>query len=134
MNKKYEHIIDLPHHTSPNRPRLSSAQRAAQFAPFAALTGYEAVIEEAARQTEGEIYLDEGEKEQIDRCLRQIKAQIRSSPRICAKCFIPDEKKAGGRYVTLRGRVVKIDENLQKIRLENGRNIEFWSIVQLIVE
>ncbi len=134
MNKKYENIINLPHYTSPTRPRMSSAQRAAQFAPFAALTGYDAVIRETARQTEREIYLDDSEIEGINRCLNRIKAEIHRQPVICATCFIPDEKKGGGSYRMLREKVVKIDENLQKILLKNGETVRFESIIQLFME
>ncbi len=134
MNKKYENIINLPHPVSPNRPRLSQQQRAAQFAPFAALTGYDAAIRETARQTEGEICLDDSEIEQIDRSLRQIKAEIGREPLILVQYFLPDGKKSGGSYHTVREKVAKIDEISRIIRLKSGKNIPFEHIIQLFVE
>lgn len=133
MDKKYEHILYLPHPVSPNRPRLSAAQRAAQFAPFAALTGFEAVIRETARQTQHRICLDEGEVAAISRCLGQVKQRIAQKPQICVKFFVPDDKKAGGEYSTIRSRVIKIDEKLQNMRLETGEIVAFENILQIFL-
>ena len=82
--EKYAHIVNMPHHCSPTRARMSPSRRAAQFAPFAALTGYEAVIEETARQTQGEITLDEEEKTRINARLTELKSEIAARPRISA--------------------------------------------------
>lgn len=132
MNQKYAHLLHLPHPVSEKHPRMSATQRAAQFAPFAALTGYEDVIRETARQTQGERYLDESQVEVISSCLRRLKQRIDQKPEVCLEVFVPDAKKNGGSYGYIRGRVIKIDENLQKIRMENGENIVFSNIIQFL--
>lgn len=134
MDKKYEHILNMPHHISPTRPRMSLSRRAAQFAPFAALTGYEALIGETARRTEAAISLDEGEIVAIDRCLRQLREDIALRPAIFVRFFQPDGRKAGGSYENRRGRVIKIDKNTQKMTLETGEIIPFEHIVRLVRE
>ena len=131
MDKKYEHLLHLPHPVSPHRPRLSAAQRAAQFAPFAALTGYEAVIRETARRTQARICLDEGEVERINRCLVELQKKVGDQPFIVVEYFVPDAKKAGGSYRTIRERLIKIDENQQNIRLESGKIVRFENILRI---
>ena len=131
MDKKYEHLLYLPHPVSPHRPKLSAAQRAAQFAPFAALTGYEAVIRETARRTQARICLDEGEVERINRCLVELRGKVSTKPLIVVEYFIPDAKKAGGSYRTIRERLIKIDENQQNIRLESGKIVRFENILRI---
>lgn len=131
MDRKYEHIITLPHPISATRPRMSPARRAAQFAPFAALTGFEAMVEESARQTQLPICLDEGEIGAIDHCLRMLKTQISRKPMIFVRFFRPDPRKAGGSYENRRDRVVKIDENLQEMTIGSGEIIQFQHIYQL---
>lgn len=133
MDKKYEAIIDLPHHISPTRPRMSLSQRAAQFAPFAALTGYDAVLAETARQTEAEVLLEDGEITQINRRLCWVKENLGKMPKVEIRMFCPDGRKPGGSYRTLSGKVVKIDEYSQKLRLESGEWVEFKRIVQLLI-
>ena len=134
MDKKYEQILRRPHPEPPNRPRMSLSRRAAQFAPFSALTGYDGVIREAARQTEAEIFLDEGEIVALDRCLRQLKAEIGQKPMILVRFFCPDSRKSGGSYQIRRDRVVKIDKTMQEITLQGGEIIQFRHIVSLIRE
>ncbi len=134
MDSKYTHMIDMPHHVSPTRARMSISRRAAQFAPFAALTGYEAVIEETARQTETESCLDESEKDRISVCLVQLQEEIARRPNVFVRYFVPDGKKSGGSYRNIHGRVIKIDKNLQKMVMENGENVQFENIVRLIQE
>lgn len=129
--KKYAHIVDLPHHQSPTRARMSLSRRAAQFAPFAALTGYEAVIRETARQTQGEITLDESEKGQINACLNRLQAQIGHRPWVSVTFFVPDGKKTGGSYHSIHERVVKIDGNQQKMVMESGKTIQFEKIIRM---
>ena len=131
MDKKYEHLLYLPHPVSPHRPKLSAAQRAAQFAPFAALTGYEAVIRETARRTQARICLDEGEVERINRCLVELQKKVGDQPFIVVEYFVPDAKKAGGSYRTIRERLIKIDENQQNIRLESGKIVRFENILRI---
>ena len=120
MDNKYANIIDRPHPVSPNRPRMSLSRRAAQFAPFAALAGYDGVIRETARQTEAAVTLDEEE--------------IAMQPGVCVRFFHPDHRKSGGSFETRHDRAVKIDEILQEMTLQSGEIICFRYIVQLIRE
>jgi hypothetical protein len=134
MDKKYEHILNLPRPVSTTRPRMSLSRRAAQFAPFAALTGFEAMVDETARQTEAAICLDEGEVEAINRCLQALKREIANRPAVFVRFFRPDERKEGGSFEKRWGQVVKIDETLQEMLLQSGEIIQFRYIVQLMQE
>lgn len=134
MDQKYAHILNMPHPVSPTRPRMSLSRRAAQFAPFAALTGFEAMIGETARRTEGAVCLDEGEIAAIDSCLRQLREEIDRQPAVFLRFFLPDPRKEGGSFQTCRDNVIKIDERLQIILLKNGEKVPFRHIVQLIRE
>lgn len=110
MTKKYDDIIDLPHHVSKTRPQMAVIDRAAQFSPFAALTGHNAAIEETARLTEERVELDEYIKEALNAKLQIIADQLKEYPEIAITYFKPDEKKNGGAYITANGTVKKIDE------------------------
>lgn len=134
MDTRYAGIIKMPHYTSPNRPHMSLSRRAAQFAPFAALTGYDGVIRETARQTEAAVTLDEEEIAVIDRCLRQLKEEIAQCPGVCVHFFRPDDRKSGGSFEIRHDKAVKIDEILQEMTLQSGEIIRFRHIVQLIRE
>lgn len=127
----YEDIINLPHHQSSVHPRMSMAERAAQFSPFAALTGYEGVIREAARQTEERIELDESEREDLDRKLKEWSVEGGDRRRIQATWFVPDETKAGGTYVTAEGVVKKVDGYEKVLILEDGSRIRTEDIIRL---
>lgn len=111
---RYDDMLDLPHHVSATRPQMSMLNRAAQFSPFAALTGYDDQVKETARLTDKKIELSEDEKELLDKKLRVIREQIdsRSSAdhvNISITYFHPDTHKVGGEYVTVSGTVKKID-------------------------
>jgi len=108
MEKKYEAILDAPAHVSETRPRMPMRDRAAQFAPFAALTGYDAAVAEAARLTGTRVELDESAKEELDRSLRALAERLKERPEAEVCYFVPDARKAGGEYVTVRGRVLKL--------------------------
>ena len=108
----------LPHPVSRKHTQMSMHDRAAQFAPFAALTGFEDLVEERARLTEGRRELDEGEKAALDERLRVIGARLPADAEITY--FVPDERKAGGAYVTLRGRVKRLDPIARMIHMEDG--------------
>lgn len=131
MNKKYERILNMPRPVSASRARMSPDRRAAQFAPFAALTGFEAMVEETARCTQAPIFLDEGEIAAIDHCLQALKREMECQPMIFVRFFRPDGKKTGGSFQNRRERVVKIDEKLQEMVLSNGEIIQFQNICQL---
>ena len=102
---RYDDIINLPHHVSPTRQRMSMHDRAAQFAPFAALTGYEAAVGETARLTAERRELDAQEAEELNRRLAELIARLPERPEVTIEYFVPDERKAGGAYVTVTGRV-----------------------------
>ena len=99
----YDDIIHLPHHVSQNHPQMPLRDRAAQFAPFAALTGYEAAVGETARQTTERRELDAQEAAELNRRLSDLAARLKDRPEVTIEYFVPDERKAGGAYVTVTG-------------------------------
>ena len=131
MNHKYDDIIDLPHHVSPRRAGMPMADRAAQFAPFAALTGYDAAVRETARLTEKRIEPDEDAVAEINRKLRQLYEEMADEPMVSVTYFRPDEKKSGGAYVTVTGRVKKIDPVSQRVVMEDEREIPMGEILSI---
>ncbi len=126
----YDDIIRLPHHVSPTRPQMPRQDRAAQFSPFAALTGYEAATREAARLTEERIILDETAQDELDRKLQLLAATASARPEICCTCFQPDGKKDGGAYVAVCGAVKSVDSEKKQLVLDNVR-IPFADIYAL---
>lgn len=108
---RYDDLLDLPHPQSPRHPRMDALARAAQFSPFAALTGYDDQVKEAARLTGRHVALSEGEQETLDAQLGLLQAHLADTPRpvVSVSFFVPDEKKAGGRYETVTGCVRRID-------------------------
>lgn len=109
MKKNYDDIINLPHHVSKKHPQMSMESRAAQFAPFAALTGYEDAVRETARLTEKRIDLDEGLKNILNNKLQYVLENLNNNPEITCTYFIYDKKKNGGKYVKKTGNVKKVD-------------------------
>ena len=130
MNEKYEMIITLPRPKSEKHPRMPRLDRAAQFAPYAALSGYEDAVSETARLTDKKIELDEGEIEKINSTLNSL---LTSPPdkRVRLTFFRPDEKKEGGAYVTVSGEIAKIDVNNQEITLIGGIPIPFKNLLEI---
>lgn len=120
MANDYKDIINNPHHTSKTRKRMSHSNRAAQFAPFAALTGYDASIYEAARITENRIELNDKEIDVLNMKLNFLKEHIKEQPEIKVTYFLPDTKKDGGAYVEYSGTIRNIDET-QKIIITSDR-------------
>ena len=131
---KYDDIINLPHYEPKKHPRMSKEARAAQFAPFAALTGYDDVIKETARLTSKRIEINEELKAILDAKLQIIHDKISSKPEISFTYFVPDTKKDGGSYVTVKGNVIKIDEFSQNVILENRTEIPIAEIVEITGE
>ena len=131
QNDNYEDIINLPHHTSKKYPRMSLEARSAQFAPFAALTGYDEVLIETARLTNERIEIDDTIKVIIDSKLQIIKENIKEMPLITFMYFVPDTKKNGGKYVTITGNVKKIDEYRNVLVLDNKTEIPIDEIIDL---
>ena len=99
-NEKYSDIINLPHPESRTHPRMPRSDRAAQFAPFAALTGYDDAVAEAGRLTSSKIELDENELERLDRALAYLTEHQAAHPAVTVTYFVPDDKKSGGAYFT----------------------------------
>lgn len=128
---KYDDIINLPHHVSSTRPHMSIEERAAQFSPFAALTGHEDAIKETARQTEREIILDENELEILDEKLKAILSDKSDNKNIKVVYYVPDENKNGGKYVECSGRVKKMDEYRHVLAMEDGTEINVGRIVDI---
>ena len=117
--REYAEIIDLEHPVSKKHKPMSRANRAAQFAPFAALTGYEDLIRESERETEAELLLDEDGKAELNDKLMWLFSQ-ENPPEAAFTVYDPDGKKRGGRYITITGRVSRYDGYGQSITLENG--------------
>lgn len=131
MTKKYGDIINLPHYEPKNHPRMAPEKRAAQFAPFAALTGYGDAVEEAARYTEREMTLSQDELEELDRKMSLLLARADRNPEIRILYFKPDEKKAGGSFLEARGRIKKIEYQRRHFLMEDGTKIPFDHIIDL---
>ena len=128
---KYDDIINLPHPVSKTHPPMDIMDRAAQFSPFAALTGYEAAAEEAGRLTQPKIELDESEKALLDIRLHDLEAQLFLHPMAVITCFIPDARKEGGAYCTLTGKITKIDHTRKSLTLETGESIPIENIYDI---
>lgn len=128
---KYDDILELPHHVSRSRPQMPVADRAAQFAPFAALSGHYEAVKEAARQTDARIEMDESCRAMLDRKLQEIQKQPDRS--VSVTYFVPDLKKPGGSYVTVTGRVGRIDGNGRRVILADGTCIPADDIIEIVV-
>lgn len=131
MQNNYDDIIDLPHHVSATRPQMSMMDRAAQFSPFAALTGYDAAIRETARLTDQKIDLDDYEKEEINDKIQLITEHLGENFGVVITYFQPDSKKAGGAYVDAVGIVKKIDEYERVIIFQDGKKIPIDDILDI---
>ena len=131
MSWKYEDILHCDRPVPVGRAPMSLYDRAAQFSPFAALTGYEDTIAETARLTDARTELDADAVGDLDRKLRDISAQIAQHPRITVRYFRPDQRKPGGSYVTVMGNVKKIDPIAQVILLSDGETLDFSGIYEI---
>lgn len=131
MSGKYDDIIDMPHHVSSSRPRMSLQDRVAQFSPFAALTGYAAVIHETARLTERRIELDECVKEDLDLRLQILVQSLAKQPTVTVTYFLPDDRKEGGAYKRITGVVKKIDEYHGCIVMQDGSHIPIHDTMRI---
>ena len=132
MSKKsYDDIIDLPCPTSTRHPRMARIDRAAQFAPFAALTGYDAAIFEAARLTEREIELNEDMTEKLDRWSALLTDILDSEPRLKITYFISDKKKDGGSYKTVEGRLTAFDRHKKTITIDRREIIPLVNVKEM---
>lgn len=133
MNSKnpYEDIIDMPHHVSERHAQMSAIDRAAQFSPFAALTGHGDAINETARLTTSRIEPDEDAKALLDTKLRLLTEMIESKPGVTVTYFVEDRTKIGGEYVKARGRLTSVNEGRRTILLDSGERIELDSILDI---
>lgn len=125
----YDDIMNLPHHVSSTRPHMAVADRAAQFAPFAALTGHDAAIKETARLTDEKLQLDENSKAAIDEKLRYLLEQDESEA--IFTYFVPDKNKSGGAYVSHAGVVKKVDTIEQIITLTDGISFQIDDLYRI---
>jgi hypothetical protein len=130
-SNKYDKIINLPHHVSSTRPHMSMIDRAAQFSPFAALTGYDAAVRETARLTEQKIELDEYEKAALDQRILLLQEHLKELPEVTITHFVPDERKDGGKYVSITEAVKKIDTYEKQIVLVDKSKIPIENILSI---
>lgn len=131
MSGPYDDIIQLPHPTSARHPRMSLSNRAAQFSPFAALSGHSAALAETARLTDQQIELSDDDKAELDQKQRILLEYINEHPEIMVTWFQPDEKKDGGQYITTTGRLKRFDESACVLLLKDGSNIPISHIIGL---
>ena len=131
MTHRYDDIINLPHHVSQKHAPMARADRAAQFAPFAALTGYDAAIRENARLTQERIDPAEAELAALDRRFRLLLEHLGERPEVRLTRFRPDERKSGGVYETVSGIVKQIDLIARRIRLLDGTDIPMDDVLTL---
>lgn len=127
MKTPYDDIIDLPHHVSERHPQMSLYNRAAQFAPFAALSGHDAAIEETARLTDVQRELTQGERDVLNRKLNCL-LQRDDSPTVEITYFLPDKRKSGGRYCTVTGTIKKVDDIGGRLLLTDGTAIPLSTV------
>ena len=126
----YKDIINMPYKKS-EKHRMSLYARAAQFAPFAAVTGHEEAIEETARRTEDYRILDESMIDKINDTLKAIDSIIGEKPEVYIRYFNPDEKKEGGEYLVKKGRLIKNDTYLKKLKYEDLTEISYENIAEI---
>ena len=129
--EKYADIIHLPHRRSPSRVPMSRYDRAAQFSPFAALTGYDAAVAETARLTDTRIILTEDKKQMLDETLHLLMDMIDDPPTARITHFIPDTRKEGGAYVTVAGKVTAVDTYAGCVVLSDKRRIHIADILDI---
>ena len=131
MNRKYNEIMGLPHHVSKTRPQMPISDRAAQFAPFAALTGYDAAIKETGRLTVERIELDVEALSALDMKYQLLMEALDEAPEVTITYFQPDERKAGGKYVSAVGAVKKIDDFERRITMQDGAKIPMDDVLSI---
>ena len=127
----YDDIINLPHHVSTRHPRMPAIDRAAQFSPFAALTGYESEVKEVARLTDSKIELCEDQKAFLDARLRILEDCLPQRSEVAIVYFLPDERKSGGAYVTISGIIKKFDHIGERIIFRDGTVIPIDAVLQV---
>ncbi|MBR3805550.1 MAG: hypothetical protein IKJ13_01770 [Clostridia bacterium] len=131
MGKNYDDIIDLPCPTSDSHPRMARADRAAQFAPFSALTGYDLAIFEAARLTEREVMLSEDIKERLDRWHKLLLDIRDAMPLLKITYYLPDKRKTGGSYKTAVGHLTSYDEHNKTVTIDRREIISLIDVKEI---
>lgn len=131
MNGKYDEIMGLSHHVSKTRPQMPMSDRAAQFAPFAALTGYDSAIKETGRLTDERIELDVEALSALDMKYQLLMEALDEAPEVIITYFRPDERKAGGKYVSAVGAVKKIDDFERRITMQDGAKIPMDDVLSI---
>ena len=131
MTENYDDIINLPHHVSKTHPQMTMYQRAAQFAPFAALVGHDAMIAETARLTDDEVEMEDEAVGELNRKMSYLNVRLQDHPVVAITYFIHDKSKAGGEYKSNVGTVRKIDEYESTLTMSDGSVIPFSSILDI---
>lgn len=131
MIENYDDIIDLPHYVSATRPQMPMSDRAAQFSPFAALTGYDAAIKETGRLTDEKIELDEEKLKDLNMRFQMLIDHLKDEPEVTFTYFKPDERKAGGAYIEVSGVVKKVDDFERLIMMKNGLKLPMDDILSV---
>ena len=131
QDHRYDDLLDLPHPVSQKHPRMSAHDRAAQFSPFAALTGHSAAMEETARLTDRKLDLSELQLDELNANLQSIQTHIREKPSVSITYFVPDARKSGGEYLRIEGHVRRIDEETQTLYLTDDTRIPLDDIQSL---
>ena len=131
MKSKYDEIMGLPHHVSKTRPQMPMSDRAAQFAPFAALTGYDSAIKETGRLTDERIELDEEALTALDMRYQLLMDAFDDAPEVTITYFQADERKAGGKYITATGAVKKVDDYERLITMQDGAKIPMDDVLSI---
>lgn len=132
-NGEYDDIINLPHHVSNKHPQMSIEARSAQFAPFAALVGYDEQVKETARLTNERKEIAEGLQLMLEEKMQEIQNKIYLKPNVTITYFLPDLKKAGGKYITTTGSVKKFDKIKREIIFEDKTQINLDEIIEIII-
>ena len=129
--KKYADIINMPHHTSPNRPRMPEGDRAAQFSPFAALTGYDSTVAEAGRLTDKKLDISEDAKTVLNEKMQMMLDRLDDKPIVTITYFVPDSRKDGGAYVSATGVVKEISAIARAIVFDDKTSIPIDQICEI---
>ena len=131
MKDDYRDLLHLPHHRSQTHAPMPRRDRAAQFAPFAALTGFDAQLRETERQTQAQAEPNEDALQELDQSLHTLFACVHTQPAVQVRWFVPDAKKSGGAYKAAAGRVLQLDRNRSLLVLDSGPVIALGAIAEL---
>ena len=128
---KYDNIINLPHHVSKKHPQLSKASYAAQFSPFAALSGYDGIVSEVARFTDEHVELGDTEMDILSAKIQIIGDHIKEHPKIELTYFVKDKKKSGGAYLQKTARIKRVDDMERIMYFTDGTNLPIDDITDM---